>query len=103
MLRELGFPQEYPTPIYEENDPTIDILNSSIPHERTRHIDVRFFAIQVWNEAGDIIMHRVPGVINPADDITKPLGWVLHSRHARYLVGHYNISFGSSINAYHFV
>ena len=26
--------------------------------------------------------------INPSDDLTKPLGWVSHSRHARWLVGH---------------
>ena len=34
-------------------------------------------------------MQHVPGVINPADDVTKPLGWMLHSRHARRIVGHY--------------
>ena len=48
MLRELGFTQEYLTPIYEENDPTIDIVNFSINSERNRHIDVRFFDIQGW-------------------------------------------------------
>ena len=94
MLMELRFTQDYPTPIYEDNDPTIDIVNSSIPTERTRHMDVRFVAIEGWKDAGDIIMNNVPGIINPADDITKPLGWVLHSRHARYLMGHYNMCFG---------
>ena len=33
-------------------------------------------------------MKHIPGVINPADDLTKPLGYVLHSRHARYMMGH---------------
>ena len=74
MLWQLGFIQEYPTPIYEYNDPTINIVNSSIPNEITRHIDVRFFYIQGWKEAVDVIMHHIPGIINPADDITKPLG-----------------------------
>jgi hypothetical protein len=30
--------------------------------------------------------------INPeptSDDLTKPLGWVLHSRHCRRIMGHY--------------
>ena len=27
MLRRLGFPQESPTAIYEDSDPTIDIVN----------------------------------------------------------------------------
>ena len=48
-----------------------------------------FFAIQDWKEQGNIVRQHVPGVINPADDVTKPLGWMLHSRHARRIVGHY--------------
>jgi hypothetical protein len=90
VLNELGFEQKEPTPIYEDNKSTIDIVNSSKPTERSRHIDIRFFAIQDWKARGDIVMTHIPGVINPADDLTKPLGWVLHSRHARYIMGHYN-------------
>ena len=45
MLWEIGFTQESNTPIYEDNDITIDILDSSITTERTRHIDVRLFSI----------------------------------------------------------
>jgi len=90
ILHELGFTQHEPTPIYEDNQPTIDIVNSQKPTERTRHIDIRFFAIQEWMQKGDIRMFHIPGVINPADDLTKPLGWVLHSRHARYIMGHYS-------------
>ena len=94
MLWEIGFTQEYTNPIYEDNYPIIDIVNSSIPTKRTIHIDVPFFAIQGWKEDSDIMMHLIPGVINPVDDLTKPLGWVLHSRHARYPMSNYNTSFG---------
>ena len=93
MLPELGFPHESPTPIYEDNDSTIDIVNSSIPTEITRHIDVRLYAIQGWKEVGDIIVHHIPVIINTVYVLTKPLGWFLHSRHAIYLMGHYNIRF----------
>ena len=34
-------------------------------------------------------MAYIPGIINAADDLTKPLGWVLHERHARRLMGHF--------------
>jgi hypothetical protein len=47
------------------------------------------FAIQDWKDNGDILMHHIPGVINPADSLTKPTGWVLHSRHCRRLMGHF--------------
>ena len=52
-------------------------------------MDLRFFSIQDWREAGDIIMKHIPGVLNPSDDMTKPLGWVLHARHCRRIMGHY--------------
>ena len=63
MLWGLGFHQDSPTPIYEYNDPTIYIANYSFPTERTRHIDVRLFSIQVWKEYGDLIVHNIPGII----------------------------------------
>ena len=89
ILKDLGFPQDEPTPIYEDNASCIDIVNSQKPTERSRHIDIRFFAIQDWKQKGLIRLHHIPGVINAADDLTKPLGWVLHARHARFLMGHY--------------
>ena len=47
FLQELGFPQYSPNPIYEDNDPTIDIVNSIIPTKRTFYIYVWFYAIQI--------------------------------------------------------
>ena len=34
-------------------------------------------------------MEHIPGVLNASDDLTKPLGWVLHSCHACHIMGHY--------------
>ena len=85
---EIGFTYKSTTPIDEGNDPTIDIVNSSITTERTHHIDVRLSAIQYLKEYIYIIMHNISSIINTADDLTKPLGWVLHYGHAIYLMGH---------------
>jgi hypothetical protein len=63
--------------------------DNTSPTDRTRHIDLRFFATQDWREAGDIVMSHIAGIFNPSDDLTKPLGWVLHSRHCRRIMGHY--------------
>jgi hypothetical protein len=90
VLDELGFKQDEPTPIYEDNASAIEIINAQKPTERSRHIEIRFFAIQDWKMKGEIKMLHIPGVINPADDLTKPLGWILHSRHARFIMGHYD-------------
>jgi hypothetical protein len=34
-------------------------------------------------------MDRVPGIVNPVDGMTKALGWLLHNRHNRQLMGHF--------------
>lgn len=89
ILGELGFPQDRPTPLYCDNQSAIKMINARIPTERSRHILIQYFAIQDWKDSGDIIMQFIPGILNPADDLTKPLGWVLHSRHSRRIMGHY--------------
>ena len=92
VLHKLRLWQTDPTPIYEDNKPTIDIVASQKPTEQTRHINICFFAIQDWiHKSRDIVLSHIPGVINPSDDLTKPLGRVLHERHARYVMGHYNV------------
>lgn len=46
--------------------------------------------IQEWkHHYGDIVMVHITVVINPADALTKALGWVLHHRHVRRVMGHY--------------
>mgnify|MGYP000459940001 CR=1 FL=1 len=65
------------------------MINSKVPTQQSRHIDIQYYAIQNWKDAGDIVMQHIPGVINPVDDLTKPLGWILHVRHARCIIGHF--------------
>jgi len=89
ILSELGFPQLAPTVLYCDNQSAINMINARIPTDRSRHILIQYFAIQDWKEDGDIILRFIPGILNPSDDLTKPLGWVLHSRHSRRLMGHY--------------
>jgi hypothetical protein len=91
VLKQLGFAQTKPTVIFIDNLSALKIINDNTsPTDRTRHMDLRFFAIQDWREAGDIIMSHIAGILNPSDDLTKPLGWVLHSRHCRRIMGHYD-------------
>lgn len=92
ILIELGFPQNRPTPLYCDNESAIKMVNARIPTDRSRHILIQYFAIQDWKQTGDIILRHIPGIINPSDDLTKPLGWILHSRHSRRLMGHYMLN-----------
>jgi len=48
ILHELGYTQTEPTPIYEDNDSAIKIVNHSRPTDRSRHVEIRYFALQHW-------------------------------------------------------
>ena len=90
ILQQLGFKQKKPTPIYIDNESALKIINeNTAPTDRTRHIDIRFFSLQDWRLDGDIIMHHILGTLNPSNDLTKSLGWVLYAWHCRRLMGHY--------------
>ena len=79
-----------PTPVYEDNEACIKVINARHPTDRTRHIDTPAFRVQSWRERGDLVFRHIKGILNPADAKSKPLGWVLHSRHSRRLMGHYS-------------
>ena len=57
--------------MYEDNKSTIKIINSKIPTNRTRHMEIRFFAIQGWKDERSIEMKHIPGILNPSDTMTK--------------------------------
>ena len=89
VLAELGIPKsEQPTPICKDNKSAVETINANKPTGRSRCMDIRFFAIQDWKDDQHTTLRHTPGVVNPADDSTEPLGCVSHSRHARHTMGH---------------
>ena len=89
ILEELRFCCTKATKTYKDNASTIIIVNSRVLKERARHIYVQYFAIQDRKEWECIEFIHIPGVINPINNLTKPLGWVLHSCHYQRFMGHY--------------
>ena len=87
-MRESGFEQPGPAALCCDNQLAVDMVSARVPAERSRHIDIRHFAIQDWKEAGDAIASFIPGIVNPSDNLAKPLGWIPHARHARRIMGH---------------
>ena len=99
ILVELGFPQPDPTLLYCNNQSAINMVNARVPTDRSRHILIQYFAIQDWKDQGHVRLCHIAGVNNPADNLltSKPLSWILHSRHACWLMGHYSTLSNSSI------
>ena len=46
VLLELGFPQDGPTLLYNDNEAAIAMINENKPTPRARHISIQHFAIQ---------------------------------------------------------
>ena len=74
----------------EDNQSTKKIVNAAAPTERLQHIAIPYFAISDWKDKGSIQMSYIPGKLNPADILTKPLAWVLHNCHAQCIMGHFS-------------
>ena len=89
ILQELNFTQAKPTLMCKDNQSTQKTIEAVAPTERSRHISIPHFAITDWKAEGTLKMKHMPGKLNPSDALTKPLGWVLHNRHARRLMGHF--------------
>jgi len=56
VLSDLGLQPSRLTIIYEDNKAAIDMINKSKPTTCLRHIDVQHFAIQEWQDHGEIEM-----------------------------------------------
>ena len=92
VLEQLGYPCDKATSVYVDNQAAIAMVNEDRPTPRARHIDIQHFAIQEWRKRGVVTLHHIPGVINPSDAATKPLGWILHKRHVLRMMGYYGLS-----------
>ena len=92
ILKQLGFEQKQPTLIHIDNMSALQMINDNTsPTDRCRHLDIRYWQIQEWagGPHANIRCKHIPGILNPSDDLTKPLGYVLHCRHCRQMMGHY--------------
>jgi hypothetical protein len=76
LLEHMGFAQQAPTPVYEDNTACIEWGNHVIGgRERAKHIDIRkHFAHEViQNGKMTVMLVRVPTASQLADILTKPL------------------------------
>ena len=102
ILDDIGITQVGPTAIYEDNSAAILMANAGKPMERSRDIDIQYFALQEWVQKVLVKLHHIPGVASLADSMTKELGWVLHTRHVTRLMGHCGSSYANTSGKLHY-
>ena len=86
LLKELGFTQQHPTVIYEDNKSCIDIASTFKNTSGSKHIDIRhhFIRDRVLTFK-DIVLERKATGVMTADLLTKQLPFPAFSRHRNSL------------------
>lgn len=63
------------------------MANARQPTRRTRHMEIKHFAIQDWVEEDLIVLEQIASENNSADSMTKPLARTLFYRHNDVIMG----------------
>ena len=87
ILHEIGMPQTDATIIHIDNNGALNMANQQQPTKGTRHMQLKYFAIQEWVEADLIYMRRITTEHNYADAMTKNLGTTKDNYHFDYIIG----------------
>lgn len=73
FLSDIGFPQESPTIIYEDNSSAISLASCSNIPKKSRHILLRYHFIKYAVESGQVEVHFIDTKRQRADFFTKVL------------------------------
>ena len=71
FAEELGYVQDSPTIIFEDNDACAAFASDPLIHGRMKHIDIAYHVIKDYAEQGHIKTVRVDSAHNLADSMTK--------------------------------
>jgi hypothetical protein len=88
LMEDVGIPQEDVTVMYEDNNGALLMANAQQPTRRTRHMEIKHFALLDWVEQDLLILEHVPTASNAADAMTKPLERNLFYRHFDTYMGY---------------
>ena len=64
--------------LYVDNQGAIDLANNPVNHQRTKHIDIRWYFIRDELKKGTMILSKVASADNLADINTKPVSVQVH-------------------------
>ncbi len=87
ILQDLGFPQSSPTKLHIDNAGAVFMVSAQAPTKRTRHVDIRYFALLEWSETKQLLATAIPTDGNPSDSFTKATGRTKFHQHADCYMG----------------
>jgi hypothetical protein len=87
LLHDLGFEQHHPTTLRIDNQGALHTMTAGAPTKRTRHVDIRYFALLQWSETGQLTAESIPTAHNISDSMTKATGRIKFHQHADLYMG----------------
>ena len=81
LLADLGVSQNDAVLLYEANAGAFLMADAGKPTPRTRHIDIRYFALLDWVEGDLIQLEHISTALNTADVFTKSTPRIIFHRH----------------------
>jgi hypothetical protein len=88
ILQELGVEQLLPTVTYEDNSNGARLMtNAQQPTRRTRHVELKQFAVFQWVKDKQIIFGDIGTAYNISDSLTKQTGRTKFHQHHDLLMG----------------
>jgi hypothetical protein len=91
LLSDIGFPQNKPTPIYEDNQSCIAMIHGQSNHQKSKHISPKYHYTREQVQIGEIEVKYIKTEEMTADILTKPLGSGQHGYLSRKILNfHFN-------------
>ena len=87
LLHDLGYGIPEPTGLYIDNSGTTFMIGAQAPTKRTRHIDIRYFAILDWTASQQLIPRPIKTDENISVSMTKPLAKIKFHQQADLYMG----------------
>ena len=87
LLQDIGLEQSHASILFEDNQGALMMANAQQPTKRTRHIDIKHFALLDCVEQDLLILQAISTHDNAADAMTKTLTKQLFYRHFDIYMG----------------
>ena len=87
ILEEIGLEQQDATVLFEDNQGALLMANAQQPTKRTRHMEIKHFALQDWVLQDLLTLQQIDTKDNYSDVMTKATARVLFHWHINYIMG----------------
>jgi hypothetical protein len=78
ILYEIGLLHLLTISLFYDNTTTTMLSTAKHPSDLILYMNIAQFAIQEWMIMGGIMLAKIQGVLNPSDDLTTSLGWIVY-------------------------